>query len=366
MKILAIESSGPVASAAVLENDQLLSECTVNYKMKHSTTLLPLIEYASKLVQLDLETVDAVAVAAGPGSFTGLRIGSATAKGLALAMKKPVIPVPTLAGMAYGLCGTDALVCPIMDARREQVYNGLYRFEGNELISLTEQRAIYMKEVIAEVNSICGTKDECGSGAKDEGCSGSKDQNCSGVKDEDCSGAKDEGGSGVKDEGGSGVKDEGGSGVKDEDCGDLTEMSNSLGLCRVIFLGDGVPVFRKMIEEGCKVPYLFAPAHLNRQRAGAVGALAMRMFEQGIFESAEEHAPIYLRKSQAEQEKERAERAGAEKELAAGTFVRKKRAEGAEAPKAVETGTESASKEENTGAERAAKEENTGAGAEKK
>ena len=234
MKILAIDSSGSVASAAVLEDDRMLSECTVNYKMKHSTTLLPLINYAAELVSLDLADVDAIAVTAGPGSFTGLRIGSATAKGLGLAMEKPVIPVPTLSAIAYGLCGTDALVCPIMDARREQVYNALYRFEGNTLIALTEQRAIYMKDVIEEVNRI----------AADGG--------------------------------------------------------------RVIFLGDGVPVYRKMIEEAVTVPFSFAPAHLSQQRAGAVGALAMVMAQQGIMENADEHAPFYLRKSQAEQEKERA------------------------------------------------------------
>ena len=80
------------------------------------------------MVELDMDTVDAVAVAAGPGSFTGLRIGSATAKGLAFAMEKPVIPVPTLEGLAWQMYGTDALVCPIMDARRSQVYTGLYEF----------------------------------------------------------------------------------------------------------------------------------------------------------------------------------------------------------------------------------------------
>ena len=261
MKILAIDSSGPVASAAILENDQLLSECTVNYKMKHSTTLLPLIDYAAKLVQLDLNTVDAIAITAGPGSFTGLRIGSATAKGLGLAMDKPIIPVPTLSALAYGLCGSDALICPIMDARREQVYNALYRFEGNEMITLTEQRPIYMKDVIEEVNAICGGKQDPEEASPEADAEGQPGREKNGNPK------------------------------------------------RVIFLGDGVPVYREMIEANIRVPYTFAPAHQNRQRAGAVGALAMRLAKTGVIENADEHSPFYLRKSQAEQEKERAAKA---------------------------------------------------------
>lgn len=84
------------------------------------------------MINLDLNSLDAIAIAAGPGSFTGLRIGSATAKGLGLALDKPIIPVPTVDGLAYDLWGTDKIVCPIMDARRNQVYTGIYEFcDGN-------------------------------------------------------------------------------------------------------------------------------------------------------------------------------------------------------------------------------------------
>ena len=104
MKILALDSSGLVASVAVVEDNQLLAEYTVNYKKTHSQTLLPMLdEIAKMMIELDLETIDAIAVAAGPGSFTGLRIGSATAKGLGLALKKPLIPVPTVDALAYNL-----------------------------------------------------------------------------------------------------------------------------------------------------------------------------------------------------------------------------------------------------------------------
>ena len=109
MKILAIDSSGLVASVAVVEDDNMLAEYTINYKKTHSQTLLPMLGEISKMIELDLKSVDAIAVAAGPGSFTGLRIGSATAKGLGLALDKPLISVPTVDALAYNLCGTDKL-----------------------------------------------------------------------------------------------------------------------------------------------------------------------------------------------------------------------------------------------------------------
>ena len=122
MKILGLDSSGLVASVAVVEDDNLLAEYTVNYKKTHSQTLLPMLDAIAGMIELDLNTLDAIAIAGGPGSFTGLRIGSATAKGLGLALKKPLIQIPTVDGLAYNLCGAGDLVCPLMDARRNQVY----------------------------------------------------------------------------------------------------------------------------------------------------------------------------------------------------------------------------------------------------
>ena len=137
MRILALDSSGLVASVAVVEDgavdDQVIAEYTVNYKKTHSQTLLPMLDEIVKMTELDLHTVDAIAVAGGPGSFTGLRIGSATAKGLGLALEKPLIHIPTLEGLAYNLCGIADVVCPIMDARRGQVYAGIYEFDGQKL-----------------------------------------------------------------------------------------------------------------------------------------------------------------------------------------------------------------------------------------
>lgn len=154
MKILALDSSGIVASVAVVENDTLLAEYTVNYKKTHSQTLLPMLDEVVKMTELDLDTVDAVAVAAGPGSFTGLRIGAATAKGLGLALEKPLVAVPTVEALAYNLYDTPGLVCPIMDARRSQVYTGIYRFTEHRLEVVENQMAVAVTELLEKLNEL--------------------------------------------------------------------------------------------------------------------------------------------------------------------------------------------------------------------
>lgn len=129
MKILGIESAAMTASAAILEDDHLTAEYTIDYKKTHSQTLLPMISEIRDMIQLDLDTIDAIAVSGGPGSFTGLRIGSATAKGLGLALNKKLIHVPTLDAMAFQIFGASGLVCAMMDARKENVFAGIYRNE---------------------------------------------------------------------------------------------------------------------------------------------------------------------------------------------------------------------------------------------
>ncbi len=126
MIILGIESSSMVASVALVKDGITMAEYTVNFKKTHSQTLLPMIDEMVSMVEMKLADLDAIAVSGGPGSFTGLRIGSATAKGLGLALNKPLVHVPTLDAMAYGMWGSSALLCPMMDARRNQVYTGLY------------------------------------------------------------------------------------------------------------------------------------------------------------------------------------------------------------------------------------------------
>lgn len=154
MKILAIDSSGLVASVAVVEDDNLLGEYTINYKKTHSQTLLPMLDEVARMIELDLKTVDAIAVAGGPGSFTGLRIGSATAKGLGFALDKPLIQIPTVDGIAYNLAGSRYLVCPLMDARRNQTYTGLYDFEGYKMRTVLAQCAVGIGEIIEKINAL--------------------------------------------------------------------------------------------------------------------------------------------------------------------------------------------------------------------
>ena len=156
MKILAIDSSGLVATVALVEDNNLIAEYTIHHKKTHSQTLMPMLEEVKNMVELDLNSVDAIAVASGPGSFTGLRIGAATAKGLAMGLGKPIIEVPTLEGMAYQMYGSQALVCPIMDARRNQVYTGLYQFvvdeNGYRMEALKEGCACDIMECIESAN----------------------------------------------------------------------------------------------------------------------------------------------------------------------------------------------------------------------
>lgn len=250
MKILALDSSGLVASAAVAEDDILVAEFTMNYKKTHSQTLLPMLEQIQKMTDLDLQTVDAIAVAAGPGSFTGLRIGSATAKGLGFALKKPIVAVPTVDALAYVLYGCGQLVCPILDARRGQVYTGIYEFVRKEVKEPQELR-------LGQAFEMKVLKEQCAVSIEE-----------------------------------------------------LAEALNRLGR-EVMFLGDGIPVFEGKLAEIMQVPYSFAPAHMNRQRAAAVAALAEIYYRQGKVQTAEEHAPEYLRLSQAERERMEAEQAKA-------------------------------------------------------
>ena len=232
MKILALDSSGLVASVAIVEDENLIAEYNIQYKKTYSQTLLPMLEEIKRMINLDLSTLDAIALAAGPGSFTGLRIGSATAKGLGLALNIPLIEIPTLEGLAYNMYGASGYVCPMMDARRSQVYTGIYEF-----IKAPE----YQLQTI---------EDQCAVGIED-----------------------------------------------------LVDKLNALGQS-VIFLGDGVPVFKDILAQLMKVPYLFAPPHMNRQRAAAIASLGAVYYKAGKTVMAEEHSPIYLRLSQAEREKQ--------------------------------------------------------------
>lgn len=228
MKILAIDSSGLVASAALVEEDRILAEFNVNNKKTHSQTLLPMIDQLKGILGLEMNQIDAVAVSKGPGSFTGLRIGSATAKGIALALEKPIIEISSLEAMAYQCFGAEKLICPIMDARRNQVYTALFSWENDQFKRVWEDAPLPIEELAAGLNAL----------------------------------GKD-----------------------------------------VIFLGDGVPVYEQTLKEILQLSYSKAPAFMNRQRAAALGILALEYAAKGEMVDSDMHRPEYLRLSQAERER---------------------------------------------------------------
>lgn len=239
MKILGIDSSGMVASVAVLDEETVLAEYTINHKKTHSQTLLPMLDEVVSMLELDLKEIDAIAVAEGPGSFTGLRIGAATVKGMGEALSLPIVAVPTLDAMAYNFYGAKGIICPIMDARRNQVYTGIYSFNP-----VLEDGNINMEFSTLMVQ-----------------CAISVDELCERIR------------------------------------------NGNYGPEPVIFLGDGVPVFRDFIIENLGVPCYFAPAHMSRQRGAALAALGIRYFKEGRYKKAGEFRPEYLRMSQAERER---------------------------------------------------------------
>ena len=186
-----------------------------------------MVEEIVSMLGIELKEIDAIAVSSGPGSFTGLRIGSATAKGLGLALNKPIIPVPTTQGIATNLYGTEGIICPLMDAKRNQVYTGLYRYNQNGFEIVEDQMAVLIEDIIEKVNK-------------------------------------------------------------------LGEP--------VTYLGDGVEVFSSILAQKTTVPFSFAPIHCSKQRAGALAVRAIELYHAGVVQTAGEHAPDYLRLSQAERE----------------------------------------------------------------
>lgn len=154
MKILAIDSSATAASVAVAEDNKLIGEFFINTALTHSQTLIPMTEQLLKSTGLSLEDIDAIAVNAGPGSFTGVRIGVAAVKGLAFPHNIPCVSVSTLESMAYNMLGNNCVVCSVMDARCSQVYNALFRVNGNSIERLTDDRALSLEDLRLELERI--------------------------------------------------------------------------------------------------------------------------------------------------------------------------------------------------------------------
>lgn len=151
MLTLGIDCSALSASAAVCEGERIVAYSGVNAGVTHSETLLPMVEAMLASAKLGFAEIGRFAVSAGPGSFTGLRIGISLVKGLAFALDKPAVPVSTLEGLAYNLTGFDAVACAVMDARRGQLYNALFRVRGGSVERLTEDRMIAAGELAEEL-----------------------------------------------------------------------------------------------------------------------------------------------------------------------------------------------------------------------
>ena len=166
MKILALETSAKAVSAAVSEDGKILCSSYQDTGLTHSRTLMPIVEHILKNTGLTVADMDAIAVAAGPGSFTGIRIGVAAAKGLAFAADKPAVGVSTLAAMARNVAFCDGLVVCAMDARRQQVYNALFEAKDGQLTRLTPDRAIALEELAEELRSDPRPKTVVGDGAR--------------------------------------------------------------------------------------------------------------------------------------------------------------------------------------------------------
>lgn len=229
MLILGIESSSLTAGAAIIKDDTVLAEYSVSFKKTHSQTLLAMIDEVVRMTQTDLNELDAIAISAGPGSFTGLRIGSATAKGLCLALDKPLVEVSTLEAMALGCGFTSGLICPVIDARRRQVYTAVYSLDEQMKITCVIEPSLMLVEELAEK---------------------------------------------------------------------LAQYKE-----KIMFTGDGINVYGQWFKEHVEGT-LIAPSVSSFPRAAAVAQIGMKMYEQGKAISADDHRPVYLKKSQAEQERE--------------------------------------------------------------
>lgn len=154
MKILAVDTSATAASVAVAEENKLIGEFSINTALTHSQTLMPMVDELLKNTGLSVNDIDAVAVNAGPGSFTGVRIGVAAVKGIAFPKNLPCVSVSTLESMAYNMLGNDCIVCSVMDARCSQVYNALFRVKGCTVTRMTDDRALSLTDLKNELQNI--------------------------------------------------------------------------------------------------------------------------------------------------------------------------------------------------------------------
>lgn len=148
MIVLSIDSATESASCAILDNEKLLGEVSLNNKKQHSAVLMPLVDSLLKNLQLTIKDIDGFVISKGPGSFTGLRIGMSMVKGLSQGSNKPFVSVSSLDALAYNMAYTGGIICPILDALRDNVYTALYSFENGILVKNTDYMALHIDELI--------------------------------------------------------------------------------------------------------------------------------------------------------------------------------------------------------------------------
>lgn len=233
MLIFGIDTCSMSSSASVVSDEKMIAQFSVNHKKTHSERIMPQIEAMLEAADISIGDINAFAAAVGPGSFTGVRIGVATAKALAQAQGKPCIAVSALEGLAAGSVTFNGIICPILDARRNQVYNGLFESDGRKLKRISDDRALPLEDLLNELKNT--------------------DKN-------------------------------------------------------IIFMGDGVPVFKTAIADSLKERAFFAPLPLVFNQAASIAQIGLEKLKNGETVSYGELVPEYVRLSQAEQEKLRREK----------------------------------------------------------
>lgn len=228
MKVLSIDSSSKVATAAILEDNILLGEYVLNNKKEHSVILLPMIENLLKDCNLSIDDIDGYVVSKGPGSFTGLRIGMATIKGMSFGSNKPYISLSSLEGLAYNLINFDGIICSVMDALRENVYAAVYKSINNTLEPLLNPTSMELSDLL-----------------------------------------------------------------------DYLKKYNE----KVIFVGDGVIKHKEYILNNFTNP-IFPPDSFNIIKASTIAEIGINKLKQGLSDNPNS-GPVYLKKPQAERERER-------------------------------------------------------------
>ena len=223
MKILAIETSTLMGSVALVDDGQLLTEHQKEIKATYSDTLFPLIDRVLEDVHIPIQEIDGYALALGPGSFTALRIGLTVIKGLALSTGKPIVGIPSLDGLAQNIGFTDLLICPVLDARKGEVYTAFYKGGDDHVIKkLTPDRVVDPKVLLEDIEE------------------------------------------------------------------------------KVVFLGDGVEVYRYFMVNKLEGKALFAPLHLKYPKASSIAQLAQKKFKNNEGMACDDISPIYVRMPEAE------------------------------------------------------------------